>query len=124
MDSDDDMIDLTGTMLDTSGTFVVHDSTCTEPLTITLGENESDTVTFDSSALGIDLDWIADINLNDPVLWEDKLPKIAKLKKMCSEYPALEKAYENFKSIYNMVDQDYKGKLKERGEIDDDDIPF
>jgi hypothetical protein len=41
---------------------------------------------------------------------------------MCNEYPALEKVWRNFKSVYDMVLQDYKGKQKERGL--DDDIPF
>jgi hypothetical protein len=41
---------------------------------------------------------------------------------MCNEYPALEKVWRNFKSVYDMVIQDYKGKQKERGL--DDDIPF
>lgn len=42
--------------------------------------------------------------------------------KMCKEYPGLEKVWRNFKSVYDMCKQDYKGKLKERGL--DDDIPF
>ena len=33
---------------------------------------------------------------------------------MCKEYPALAKAFENFKTMYALVDQDYKGKQKER----------
>jgi hypothetical protein len=37
---------------------------------------------------------------------------------MCKEYPALAKAYENFKTIYKMVHQDWKGKQK------DDEFPF
>jgi hypothetical protein len=45
------------------------------------------------------------------------------VEKMCKEYPALEKVWRNFKAVYDMVKQDYKGK-KEAGEIDDDDIPF
>lgn len=43
--------------------------------------------------------------------------------RMCKEYPALEKVWRNFKSVYDMVKQDYEGK-KEAGEIEDDDIPF
>jgi hypothetical protein len=39
--------------------------------------------------------------------------------KMCEEYPALKKAWENFYSIYRMVDQDYKGNFE-----DDDKLPF
>ena len=42
--------------------------------------------------------------------------------KMCKEYPGLEKVWRNFKSVYDMVKQDYEGK-KKAGEIDDD-FPF
>ena len=37
--------------------------------------------------------------------------------KMCEHYPALKKVWENFYSIYKMVDQDYKGNIEEDGEI-------
>ena len=52
----------------------------------------------------------------------DIMPSISRIDEMCKQYPALEKAYEQFKLIYKMTEQDYKGKLKERGI--DDDIPF
>ena len=52
----------------------------------------------------------------------DSMPSLDRINSMCSEYPALAKAYEQFKFIYKMTEQDYKGKLKERGL--DDDIPF
>ena len=41
------------------------------------------------------------------------------VEKMCKEYPALERVWRNFKSVYDMVKQDYEGK-KKAGEIDDD----
>lgn len=49
--------------------------------------------------------------------WEDCFPDFVRVTEMCKEYPALEKAYENFKTIYKMVEQDWKGKTK-------DDPPF
>ena len=45
----------------------------------------------------------------------------AEIERMCKEYPALEKVWRNFKSVYDMVKQDYQGK-KDAGEIDD--YPF
>ena len=39
--------------------------------------------------------------------------------KMCEHYPALKKAWDNFYSIYKMVDQDYKGNIEK-----DEEIPF
>lgn len=44
------------------------------------------------------------------------------VERMCKEYPALDKVWRNFKSVYDMVKQDYEGK-KKAGELDDD-IPF
>ena len=36
---------------------------------------------------------------------------------MCKHYPALAKAYENFKTIYKMVEQDYKGNHEDNNDI-------
>jgi hypothetical protein len=36
--------------------------------------------------------------------------EIAEIEKMCAEYPALAKVYENFKTVYDLVKQDWKGK--------------
>tara|TARA_R110002153_G_scaffold144269_1_gene295428 strand:+ start:121 stop:468 length:348 start_codon:yes stop_codon:yes gene_type:complete len=45
-----------------------------------------------------------------PTLWTETLPDVDTVNAMCNEYPALAKAYENFKTVYKLVDQDYKGK--------------
>ena len=42
------------------------------------------------------------------------MPLVSRIEEMCDEYPALSKAYEQFKLIYKMTEQDYEGKLKER----------
>lgn len=62
--------------------------------------------------------WTVDYNKD----FIDTMPNVHRVDEMCKEYPALAKAYETFKSIYKMCDQDYKGKLKAQGL--DDDIPF
>lgn len=67
--------------------------------TITLDLSDNTTYTFNS--------W------QGYELWKDCLPGIAEVENMCNEYPALKKAYENFKTIYNMVEQDYKGKQQD-----------
>lgn len=59
------------------------------------------------------------ITLNEPVEFEDKMPSVAKVEDMCNDYPALEKAYENFKTIYKMVHQDWQGR-----QDDDEQLPF
>tara|TARA_R110000868_G_scaffold246570_1_gene503151 strand:+ start:117 stop:401 length:285 start_codon:yes stop_codon:yes gene_type:complete len=71
--------------------------------------NDLDTlgITFDGQ------DWGGDSITWEQIEFEDTMPEIVKVKNMCSEYPALAKAYENFKTIYKMVDQDYLGKQKE-----------
>jgi len=53
----------------------------------------------------------------EQIEFEDKMPTVAKIEDMCNDYPALEKAYENFKMIYKMVHQDWKGRQ-------DDELPF
>lgn len=70
------------------------------------------------------------ITLEDPTHWADnitweqtefvdKMPSLDKINNMCEHYPALEKAFENLKSIYKMVHQDYIGNHKK-----DDEVPF
>ena len=79
----------------------------------------SDTITINSASIatsiitdGADTNW-ADVKTWAPIEFEDQMPTVNKVEDMCSEYPALAKAYENFKTIYKMVDQDYLGKQKE-----------
>ena len=48
-----------------------------------------------------------------PTLWTETLPDVDTLSAMCNEYPALAKAYENFKTVYKLVEQDYKGKQED-----------
>jgi hypothetical protein len=59
-------------------------------------------------------DPINSINIGglDGVEWVDTLPEIDKVEAMCKEYPGLDKAFENFKTVYKMVEQDWLGKQK------------
>jgi hypothetical protein len=72
----------------------------------------------------IDISNLNSITVNTDYSWayEDTRIDVLEVERMCKEYPGLEKAYRNFKSVYDMVKQDYEGK-KKAGEIDDD-IPF
>jgi uncharacterized protein YqfB (UPF0267 family) len=65
--------------------------------------NAADTITFDE----LNISWPEFNNINPD-----------EVEKMCNEYPALEKVWRNFKSVYDMCKQDYQGK-KEAGELDD-----
>lgn len=55
----------------------------------------------------------SEISLNS-VVFEDYLPDIKELERMCEEYPGLDKAYENFKTFYKLVEQDWRGKQKNK----------
>ena len=64
------------------------------------------TITVDTG-----FDW-SDIKIT-PTLWTETLPDVYTVNDMCEQYPALAKAYENFKTVYKLVEQDYKGKHKD-----------
>ena len=48
-----------------------------------------------------------------PTLWKEALPDVDTVNAMCEQYPALAKAYENFQTVYKLVEQDYKGKKED-----------
>ena len=79
--------------------------------TFNIDDISSGDVTFTTDIKNSTYDW----SINDYIDPEE-------VERMCKEYPALAKVWQNFKSVYDMVQQDYKGK-KEAGEIDDN-IPF
>lgn len=94
-------------------------------------DDNTDTITLDLSDITSDItiDGLVDTDMNTP-FWhfENKpfvntMPAIDEINRMCEIYPGLAKAYENFKTAYSLVEQDYEGK-KKAGEIPDDDIPF
>jgi len=116
-------LDLSGIMEDDTITINLDDTygtTTTYSLNDSISNNWIDNSTYDSSFTvdantvdTVNIDWIYN-NMNiDPNQVEN----------MCKEYPALEKVWRNFKSVYDMVKQDYEGK-KKAGEIKDDDFPF
>lgn len=109
----------------TDYTITIGDKTYT-----TAGEVMSVTPTFDTSYVSdtggeftINInEWQNDAVVYEDVVFADSMPSVHRVEAMCKEYPALAKAYEQFKLIYKMTEQDYKGKLKEEGL--DDEIPF
>lgn len=48
----------------------------------------------------------------EQVEFEDTMPMVSKVEDMCNDYPALDKAYKNFKTIYKLVEQDWIGRQK------------
>ena len=82
------------------------------------------TATIDTSLISLDGDITLTIDEDSTFTigykdFQDKMPDITKVHNMCGYYPALQKAYENFKSIYQMVEQDYIGNYQE-----EDELPF
>ena len=111
--SDFDLDDL---VLTTDDTLTISDSVYSITTNSSDWIRESGTISIDTSlytgSTDVNIDWIYN-NMNiDP----------DKVERMCKQYPALEKVWRNFKSVYDMCKQDYEGKEK-AGEIDDD-IPF
>ena len=98
-------------------TFDISDHTVD---TIDISSITTSTVDLDSG-VSITLD---DTHWADGITWEqiefeDKMPSVAKVEDMCNDYPALRKAYENFKTIYKIVHQDWKGR-----QDNDNNFPF
>jgi hypothetical protein len=95
--------------------------TITIPKEPSIGDVWLDTSSMDVNVFSGNHDWITitgdsgSIDLNnitivEPVEFEDQMPSVAKIEDMCKEYPGLEKAYENFKTVYKMVHQHWRGK--------------
>ena len=42
--------------------------------------------------------------------FEDTMPSLTKVEEMCKMYPAVDKAFENFKAVYNLVKDDYEAR--------------
>ena len=95
--------------LDYSNTISINNITYSMP------DQNSNTVTLDSSFIN---DTGTEFTYNmpnfDQTEFVDVMPSVSHIEEMCDEYPALAKVYEQFKLIYKMTEQDYKGKLKER----------
>jgi len=109
MDNDEYTIDISS--IDLGGTVTIS-SDMISPSTVTWDDSW---VTNDGT---IDLDSL-NITLDNPVEFEDYMPDVAKVEDMCNDYPALRKAYENFKTIYKMVHQDWQGRQDSQN-----DLPF
>jgi hypothetical protein len=88
-----------------------------DSITTTINSISTDTIDISdytyttSSDDQISFDW-GNINIV-PTLWTEALPDVDTVNNMCAEYPALAKAYENFQTVYKLVEQDYKGKQED-----------
>ena len=122
-DDNEYTIDLSN-MNGTTDTITITGTNDMDSSWVSVGDIITSTIDIDSiisSNDNITFDW-DNINIT-PTLWQDTLPDVKTVNKMCKEYPALAKAYENFQTVYKLVEQDYEGK-KKSGEIDDENYPF
>ena len=97
---------------DNEYTFNIDDLTVNTIDISSISTGGVDTITLDNTHWADGIRW-------DPVEFEDQMPTVAKVEDMCRDYPALEKAYENFKTIYKMVHQDWQGRQDQ-----DEQFPF
>ena len=110
--SKDDTITIDMSNMNTDGSFIT--SSNLDSITTISGIsidtiNISDYTTSTDDQISFDWD---NIEIS-PTLWTEVLPNVNTVNDMCKEYPALAKAYENFKTVYKLVEQDYKGKQED-----------
>jgi uncharacterized pyridoxamine 5'-phosphate oxidase family protein len=92
-------------------------------------DDELISINMNSTSYTIDTSYTINVNANDlidysnisittgssdswwsPISSETTHLEIAQIEKMCEEYPALAKVYENFKTVYDLVKQDWESK--------------
>jgi hypothetical protein len=103
-------IDLSDYTMDSNSSFITSSSIDSS---YTITSSSIDTVDISNIVYNdnISFDW-DNISIT-PTLWKEALPDVDTVNAMCNDYPALAKAYENFKTVYKLVEQDYKGKQED-----------
>ncbi len=106
-------------------TYTLDNSTTTDVGNLFYNNNK-DTMYYTTSTGTVDtitIDTTSNFNLDRTSVWdtysgyfkslkefEDTMPELTKIKEMCRMYPALDKAFENFKAVYKLVKDDYEAK--------------
>ena len=72
---------------------------------VTVNTNTIGTHTFDDN-------YTFTTTYETPIVFEDVMPDLVTVNDMMVEYPTLKIAFEKFKRVYKMVEQDYKGKTE------------
>jgi len=81
--------------------------------TITLTGAGASTYTIGSA--GVSSITLNDINTSEftwkmPEEWVDSFPDYSKVQEMCNKYPAFKIAFEKFKQMYDLIEDDYEAK--------------
>lgn len=80
-----------------------------------VGNSGIDTITIAGSSNAI-TSYNTQYELDFGKEWATNFPEFYKLEAMCREYPALKKAFENFKTIYEMIKDDYDSKTRDEAQ--------
>ncbi len=70
-----------------------------------------------TTGIDFEADAMKGVNFEDyklPILFEDIMPEMHRVKEMCELYPTLDIAFQKFKNIYNIVVDDYDNKMQLR----------
>jgi hypothetical protein len=101
--------------IDTSswGSFTAGGVSGSSMNTITLTGAGASTYTIGSA--GVSSITLNDINTSEftwkmPEEWVDSFPDYSKVQEMCDKYPAFKIAFEKFKQMYDLVEDDYEAK--------------
>jgi hypothetical protein len=68
-----------------------------------------------TTGIDFEADAMKGINFEDyklPIMFEDIMPEMHKIKEMCELYPSLDIAFQKFKNVYNIVIDDYDNKMQ------------
>jgi hypothetical protein len=68
-----------------------------------------------TTGIDFEVDAMKGVNFEDyklPVVFEDIMPEMHRVKEMCELYPTLDIAFQKFKNIYNIVIDDYDNKMQ------------
>ena len=85
---------------------ITLDSSSTVDTSMWTNSNLS-TYTVDNNALNEYWAQINDFKFKEFI---DVMPDLTKIEEMCKMYPAMEKAFENFKAVYNLTKDDYEAR--------------
>jgi hypothetical protein len=109
---DDDVTINLDSISSNTGTYSLDSSTVSlSDITISATDFPASTITIDGSP-----QWTTNNSTYSYANVLDNMIDPEEVDLMCKEYPALSKVWRNFKSVYDMTLQDYKGK-KEQDEI-------
>ena len=91
-----------------------------ESFTVSVGTNELNEEQLDFNDMlrqdaGKGLENIKFEDWNDPKPFENSVPSLEEIDKVCQEYPSLKIAYEKFKNVWRICYEDYRTNNKDEG---------